>query len=712
MNKLNYKNLNFYSFLLPILLGVTAFIVIVGSRVINPENIAWLGEGDPAQHFLGWQFFRNSSWSFPLGLNPGYGLELSNAIVFSDSNPLLAFLFKPFAPFLSEPFQYFGSWLLACFVLQAWFGWKLTGLISNCTAIRILATGLFVFAPPMIWRLHGHLSLVGHFLILASLYLTLHTGLERRRLAWGVLLVVAALVHAYLLVMVALIWLADLLWKTIKNKMPVRQPVLELVLMLLLISIVCWQAGYFSVGAGTSAGGFGFHRMNLFSIFDSSGWSRILKDIPEAAGEYEGFNFLGLGVIFLVICALPALISGSPGLGESIRKFPVLLVVLIALTVFAASNKVGVGLLEYGYPLPNLLIKVANVFRASGRMFWPVFYMIIFTTIFVVIRGNKKSTAISLLGCALVIQIVDTSAGWTGIHKKMMAESNSAWATSLVDPFWERASSKYKKVRWIHPVNNSQNWLTLAAYAGTHGLSTDAVYLARVGTSAMEKAQRRAFEVIATGIYESDSLYVLDDRAFHQAAFNVNPEVDVLARINGFNVLAPGWRKCNDCAPIKGEVKVTDLLPDYHLGGVIDFSQNGSGDLYAMQGWLDSETWGRWSINGEAAIKIRLTDPLSQALKLEVVMSAFVSGSHPCQEVGIIFNGKEIARKPLCIGKGGDEPSSYKFVLQRELLRQDGRIDIRFVTPDAISPKTLGISSDERLLGVGIRSLSLTASQD
>jgi len=36
--------------------------------------------------------------------------------------------------------------------------------------------GLFLFAPPMIWRLHGHLSLVGHFIVLAALYLTLMKG--------------------------------------------------------------------------------------------------------------------------------------------------------------------------------------------------------------------------------------------------------------------------------------------------------------------------------------------------------------------------------------------------------------------------------------------------------------------------------------------------------------------------------------------------------
>ena len=79
-------------------IGLFGFWLIMGSEVLNPLNIAWLGDGyDPTQHYLGWVFYRHSPWTFPIGLNPSYGLEISSAVVFSDSIPVLAFLFKPFA---------------------------------------------------------------------------------------------------------------------------------------------------------------------------------------------------------------------------------------------------------------------------------------------------------------------------------------------------------------------------------------------------------------------------------------------------------------------------------------------------------------------------------------------------------------------------------------------------------------------------------------
>lgn len=383
----------YWGCLLPILLGALAFLLVIGPRVLDPTNIAWLGEGDAATHYMGWAFFRSSPWTFPLGMNPSYGLELGSGIIFSDSNPLLAFLFKPFSGWLPETFQYFGLWLLACFILQAWFAWKLLGLLTPSLWIRLLGAGLFVFSPPMFLRMGGHLSLSGHFLILAALYLALRPGLQKRRLAWGVLLAATALVHAYLLAMVALIWLADLASQAIKGRLSRRDALIELGGLFLLVAFCCWQAGYFSVGGGTVSGGYGLYRLNVLSLVDPSGWSYIVRDLPEGPGDYEGFNYLGLGVLILAICAAAALLQGNTGLVSAVRHRGLLLWALFGLTLFSLTNTLGIGVLDVHYWLPGSLEKLANVFRASGRMFWPVFYAIVFAVIFLVIRGNKPRAA-------------------------------------------------------------------------------------------------------------------------------------------------------------------------------------------------------------------------------------------------------------------------------------------------------------------------------
>jgi hypothetical protein len=155
------------------------------------------------------------------------------------------------------------------------------------------------------------------------------------------------------------------------------------------------------------------------------------------------------------------------------------------------------------------------------------------------------------------------------------------------------------------------------------------------------------------------------------------------------------------------EIDQHELVTDYRLGNVIDFSPQGSGRLYARQGWSEPEVWGRWSVNDEARIQLHTVDHINQSLELELVINAFVAPSHPCQKVDIFVNKKEVARQSLCSDNGGDKPSPYRFKLTKELLPSDGNIDILFVTPDSISPKSLTINKDNRILGIGIKSLRI-----
>ncbi|MEO7221623.1 MAG: DUF6311 domain-containing protein, partial [Devosia sp.] len=85
--------------LLALVVGGAAFLAIVGPQVLDVTNILWLSqEADSFTHYLGWEFFRRSPWTWPFGLNPDYGLQFSSAIIFSDSVPLLAIVLKPFSP--------------------------------------------------------------------------------------------------------------------------------------------------------------------------------------------------------------------------------------------------------------------------------------------------------------------------------------------------------------------------------------------------------------------------------------------------------------------------------------------------------------------------------------------------------------------------------------------------------------------------------------
>ena len=378
------------------------------------------------------------------------GLKLARRYCTLDSIPLFAFIFKPFASLFPQVFQYTGIWLLTCFLLQAWFGWKLIGLITKEPVIRVLGSGLFVFSLPMLFRLSGHFSLVGHFVILAAIYLSFRPLRKAGLMAWAVLLVVAAMVHAYLLVMVAAFWVTDLFRGGLEHKRIPLHLWSEFGAVLIIVGLACWQVGYFSVGSSAAGDGFGHYRMNLLSIFDPNGWSFVLNDIPGGPGEYEGFNYLGLGVIFLLLFGVPAIVSGEIGLLHATRRHAILLLPLASLALFSLSNQVGIGQFEFTVSLPEPLTGLAAIFRSSGRMFWPVFYFILLLSIFIVVRGNNRRGAILLLTIALVAQVLDTRAKWEQLRAEFMVSPAAQWPTSMKAVFWEEAAQRYKECGLHH----------------------------------------------------------------------------------------------------------------------------------------------------------------------------------------------------------------------------------------------------------------------
>jgi hypothetical protein len=588
--------------------------------------------------------------------------------------------------------------------LQSWFGWKLVGLISQNSAIRILGSGLFIFAPPMMWRLNGHYSLVGHFVVLAGLYLSLRSFDRRNIFAWAGLLALAALVHSYLLAMVAALWAADVSQLALRRDRSLSQTVREVTVVTAAVGLACWQAGYFTVGSGAIAHGYGFYKLNLLSPVDPSGWSYVLKDIPEAKGEYEGFSFLGLGVIALGVVGLPVLIEGRSGLGEIVLKRWALVVTMVALWVFALTHHVGLGALQVELPLPASIEQFANIFRASGRMFWPLFYVLLLTVIFLAVRGNSPRLAIALLTGALIVQVADTRIAWGGFRKKFMEKPVSQWVLPLASSFWAEAAKKYRTVRWIVPGNHTPHWMELSAYAANHRMATDAVYLARVGYRELEVAQAKAREWLASGKYDPDSLFVLDPAHLGFAASQIDAASDLLARVDGFYVIAPGWKDCADCSAVGGELSLHDVVTPTDVGTRIEFTHSDSRSAYLVEGWSSPEGWGTWSEGQTAKIAIPIRS--GHVSRIVVEAGALVSPEHPVQNVGINVNGVSLQGYEISMPSGNliqiNLPDQA-----RARIEADAVLRLHFEFHNAISPAAIGMNIDQRRLALGLVAISL-----
>ena len=700
----NLKRFN----LIPIAMGIAAFFAVVGISILNPRNINWLlADFDMTLEYLGWAFYRYGPWAFPIGLNPNFGLDISSSIIYSNSLPLFAMVFKPLSSLLGEPFQFWGLWILLCFVLQAWMAWLLLSLITKDLWIKTFATGLLLFSPPMLSQIGFHNSTIGHFPILAAIYLVLRPTQNQRVLWWSILLPCTLMIHPYTFAMLVALWLADLLDKlVIQKKLSVLMVLLEMVCAFSTTILIAWQAGYFmNVSPGET--GFGTYRMNLLALFDPSGfdaanWS-YLYALPwvRANNNYEGFVYLGLGLMTVLLISLPMMTRQRDKFVKLLGQHIFILLCLICLTLFALSNNIGIGPWTFSIPLTPKLFSIASILRASARMFWPVFYVIAITGIYFLIRGYSKKVVTTVLGIALAIQIMDTSGAWLEIKHKIN-HPGAQPVSSLSDPFWVDAAQHYKKVVRVPVWNEQAIWEKFANYAAQNQLGTNSVFMGRVDQQKIERSNQKIKEMLAQGKFESDTLYIVEDNFVPQFANAMNPQADLLARFNEVNVFAPGWKSCQNCLRINGAAQINPKISNERLtriGERIDFSRFGKySKVYLDSGWSVPENWGVWSQDKKASVTLPL--PAQTPKKLIIDAQAFIGGSQTLQDVEILINGVPQAKATLSKRFGNE----IEVLLPTSILNSE-RLKVDFLFQSAVSPKTLGIGIDERPLAIGLEAL-------
>lgn len=553
-----------YEFLIPVLIGTFFYLLVIGWKPLNPVNIAWLSSGDPVVHYLGWEFFRSDSWHFPLGLNPNYGLNISNSIVYSDSIPVLAIIFKIFDKFLPQPFQYFGLWLLLCFLLQAWFAWLLMGLISKNLIIRALGSALITFSPPLMWRMHpqiGHLSLTGHFLILWGIYLTINKSTKNKGLQGIILLSLATLIHAYFLVILFTLWIINLLDELFKPQYSKVKILLSAICTTLIVLILLWVTGYFEVGKSAATGGYGKNVANLLAIFDPTytlsygSWSHILPNIPGDELSHEGFNYIGLGFLFLftaIVFSGRAKNFNYQKIGSFINK-PLLATTFVML-IFSFSNNISIGPFQISIPIPDKAALLAGIFRSSGRMFWLPFYVVEIIIIFVLVKRLTKETVIVILSLGLLIQVTDTKNGWIKIRERMTIESSSQWKSPLTSKFWGIAPNHYLNITRIAPMNSPSNWSSLAYFAQVNHMRTNSVALARVDALKLATANADTLKISNLSLpLDSKTIYILDQNLLPEFSEVIGNPENSFFLVDGFYVLAPRCQLIRQCREVVTE---------------------------------------------------------------------------------------------------------------------------------------------------------------
>ena len=115
-----------------------------------------------------------------------------------------------------------------------------------------------------------------------------------------------------------------------------------------------------------------------------------------------------------------------------------------------------------------------------------------------------------------------------------------------------------------------------------------------------------------------------------------------------------------------------------------------------LDGWIPyGELWGSWTEGSNASLIIPLPAGKSRSLMLN--LRAFVNGKHLNQVFEILINGVAIKKVSLDQFEGNVvEVQLPNSVLSEQFIK------VQFKLLNPASPKSLGISDDDRQLGIGL----------
>lgn len=436
-------------------LGIAFFLYLYGTGVLDPTNVEWMlkGNGDSAQHYLGWEFFRNSDLRLPyIGMSYDTVYPHRVSVLYSDSIPLLALLFKVILSVIPVAhFQYFGWWGLACFAMQGYFSQRIVAHIGRADhsdapgwkmPATLLGAALFLLFPALTQRMFGHTALAGNWIILLALWLFLDgeeksPTIVRNCLTWGAIGIIGAGFHMYYLPMIGIVLVGTAL----------RQLMLHRGWKLAVLPILCYcataLAELFLLGAFSS---------NFYSGLQVPGYMYAADllgiFIPRYSQGFETNLFLGYGVLLLFAIILILMLwlgirGRLKGSWQRRKAWIISCGVIVCLSLLASLSPTitFAGRTWFWLPLPNFLLRLWGAFSSCARLAWVAEYLLLALLCGLVLRWMRPQIAMVTLTVCTFVQIVWESEQLSSIHKGYANPERYVYTTTLQSDEWDTLSS-------------------------------------------------------------------------------------------------------------------------------------------------------------------------------------------------------------------------------------------------------------------------------
>jgi hypothetical protein len=473
------------TYAVPSIVAVGWYGALGGWHTLVPTNTWWMLDGDWFGYLYSWLFYRNAPWSLPFGDVPDLIHPYGVTLALTDALPLVSTVAKVFSPVLPAQFQLYGLWMCSGFVGMGVVGVRFAARVTDDRVVQALAGSILAVSPILSQR-YGHPPFYALWAVFGLVGLSVVPSKRPWRDQWAAwaFLFLAASTNAYLAVMSLGLAYAVAARAVLARSFRGRQVALALAGPAVSAFAAFWLFGYLgSFGrVQGEAEGFGQFSADLLTFINPTNWSRLFGGFRTGPRQYEGYAYLGLGVLLLFVPALAWTIRVRPSRQRLLGLVPVTLVAL-GFFAWSLSNVVtfsGQMVVDLR-PLYAKLGTLPSVFRSSGRFAWPMHALLVLSVLAAVVHlaTRRRRLGRVLLGVALVAQLgdLDTKASTLGQVKGRFVPFQSA--------VWKSVGRDYRhialipvQISWYSPFD--QDWVAKLSWeAYSQHLSINSGYIGR-----------------------------------------------------------------------------------------------------------------------------------------------------------------------------------------------------------------------------------------
>lgn len=516
------------------------FLSLGGVSRLNPKRFDWIF-GDNTTAYIAQLFYLSDKWRFPLAANPNYGLENSSSIFYTGPSMPIVLIQKLLK--LDPELQFIGFWILLIFCLQIFLALKIAKEF-NATWAQSIPFSILTITPFLLARLQQHFWLTAHFLILWAILIGIRYFKTKKLQTVNTVALCCAsyLINGYILAMVLIIITFIFLDSYFHHEKPkiylikhlISIAVFGIATVVLFDGLRRQASAYESFKMNFPGPHYGLFPYNLISIFNPnvglvpytftdniflSTLNFSISGISFGAteGAYEGYLYLGFGIILLLI------VLNFFNVKYRLKLFDIAdqitkrlsIIFFFLIFVFSMTFNIAIGNFELKLPFPYLGTWAFSIFRASSRFMWIVAYLLI-VIVFIKLKSilhKKKFTMI--VWVALLVQCLDLS---KPVYERYIALRDERipvlqFTGKPYDEF-KLISVGKKEVISYPPGHGSPNWDLLNYWAWKNGMKTNTLQTARINQDLLKRETSKTFDEICYGSSSTTNIYALSNENF------------------------------------------------------------------------------------------------------------------------------------------------------------------------------------------------------